>query len=127
MNIDPFVSVDDMPFSASMDHVLQARGTPAATCRNGVGLNELDYGDAIYRFQDCGRLEEMTMRAPMVHIGGIEMAFGELAAFVRDRDPSAFEKADFVISPRFGLAFAPDCPPWVTALARHCLEAWRAI
>ncbi len=127
MKIDPFVSVDDMPFSASIDDVLQARGKPAATCRNGVGLNELDYGDVVYRFQDCGRLEEVTMRAPVVRIGETDVRFGELDAFVRALDPSAFDKAGFLVSPSLGLAFAPECPAWVTALARHCLDAWRAI
>ena len=29
--------------------------------------------------------------------------------------------------PRFGLAFVPADPDWVTALARHCIPTWRAL
>ena len=127
MKLDPFVSVDGTPFSASRDDVLDVRGKPARTCRNGVGLNELDYESVVYRFQDCGRLEEITMQAPMVNFGEVAVPFGALQSFVRDQDPSLFENAGFLVSPRFGLAFDPDCPFWVTALARHCLESWRAL
>jgi hypothetical protein len=127
MKLDPFVSVDDTPFSASRDDVLAVRGKPAMTCRNGVGLNELDYETVVFRFQDCGRLEEVTMQALMVNFGDVAVPFGMLQSFVRDQDPSMFEKAGFLVSPRFGLAFDPNCPFWVTALAKHCLDAWRAI
>ena len=34
-----------------------------------VGLNELDYGDVVYRFQDSGRLEEVTLQARVVRLG----------------------------------------------------------
>ena len=127
MKIDPFVSVDETPFSASREDILNARGRPSRSCRNGVGLHELDYGDVVYRFQDCGRLEEVTMRATTLTLGEIDIPFEALSDYLRAHDPSMFEKADFLVSPRFGLAFAPDCPPWITALARHCLESWRAI
>ena len=30
-------------------------------------------------------------------------------------------------SPRYGIAFVPDEPCWVTALARHCMAEWEAI
>ena len=41
--------------------------------------------------------------------------------------PAAFVRAGFLVSPRFGLAFVPDQPDWVTALAAHCIGAWRAL
>lgn len=101
------------------------RGKPARTCRNGVGLNELDYDSVVYRFQDCGRLEEITAQAPVVNIGNLLVPFTALASFVRATDPSAFEKAGLLITPKFGLAFDPDDPFWVTALAAHCLDSRR--
>ncbi|MBT2299465.1 hypothetical protein J7E70_03210 [Variovorax paradoxus] len=125
MNLDPFVCVDETPFSASRQEVVKMRGKPARTCRNGVGLNELDYDSVVYRFQDCGRLEEITAQAPVVNIGNLSVPFTALASFVRATDPSAFEKAGFLITPKFGLAFDPDDPFWVTALAAHCLDSWR--
>lgn len=79
------------------------RGNPARTHRNQVGLNELDYDSVVFRFQDCGRLEEITMQAPVVHIGNLSVPFTALASFVRTTDPSAFGKAGFLISPSLGL------------------------
>lgn len=92
-----------------------------------MGLNELDYGDVVYRFQDCGRLEEITMQAEVLNIGNVAVPFANLAAFIRAHDSEAFERAGFVISPQFGLAFDPLQPSWVTALARHCLLEWKCL
>ena len=127
MNLAPFVQVDDAPFTLSSEELLRARGAPWRTQRNAVGLDEMDYGDVVYRFQDCGRLEEITMQAEVLSIGNVAVPFPSLAAFVRAQDPEAFERAGFVISPRFGLAFDPSQPSWVTALARHCLPEWKRL
>jgi hypothetical protein len=127
MNLEPFVSVDGVPFSASADEVIRRRGAPQRRARNEVGLNELDYEDTVFRFQDSGRLEEVTARTRVVHMGTLAVPYAALESFVRARDPSMFERAGFIVSPRFGLAFAPSGGHWVTALAAHCLEQWRAL
>ena len=127
MKLQPYVSVDDTPFSATQQDVIAARGEPGKRLRNSIGLNELDYGDVVFRFQDSGRLEEVTKLAPVVVIDGDVVLFLSLAEFVRNNDSSAFERGGFVVSPRFGLAFDPQCPSWVTALARHCIDSWRAL
>jgi hypothetical protein len=127
MKLEPFVLVDSTPFSASREELIAERGQPSTELRNGVGLNEMDYGSVVYRFQDCGRLEEITTRAPVVYIGAVDVPFNALESFVKGNDASAFERAGFVVSPKFGLAFDPNCPDWVTALAAHCIETWRAI
>ena len=127
MKLDPYVQVGDVPFTASREDLLRARGEPWRAQRNGVGLDEMDYGDAVYRFQDCGRLEEITMQGEVVHIGNVAVPFASLAAFLRAQDTEIFERAGFLVSPRFGLAFDPSEPSWVTALARHCLPEWRKL
>ncbi|MDR6537119.1 hypothetical protein [Variovorax soli] len=127
MHLEPFVSVDGIPFSISREEIVKTRGQPARAGRNGVGLHELDYASVIFRFQGGGRLEEITLQAPVVNFGNLAVPFGALAPFVRREDPGVFERAGFVVSPRFGLAFDPDEPCWVTALAVHCLDAWRAL
>jgi hypothetical protein len=127
MKLNPYVSVDDTPFSATQHDVIAARGEPEKRLRNSVGLNELDYGDVVFRFQDSGRLEEVTKLAPVVIIDGEVVLFLSLAEFMRNNDSSAFERGGFIVSPRFGLAFDPQCPSWVTALARHCIDTWRAL
>jgi hypothetical protein len=127
MRLEPYVQVDDTPFTVCGDDLLRRRGRPWRAARNDVGLDEMDYGDVVYRFQDCGRLEEITLQAEVVMLGNVAVPFANLAAFVRAQDPEAFERAGFLVSPRFGLAFDPAEPFWVTALARHCIPEWRAL
>ena len=127
MHLAPYIRVDDTSFRASRADIVALHGAPARAGRNDVGLNELDYGRVVYRFQDNGRLEEVTQQAQTVHLGAVAVPFASLAAFVRAHDATAFERAAFVISPRFGLAFDPADPCWVTALARHCVASWRAL
>jgi hypothetical protein len=127
MNLHPFVRVDETLFSASREEIVKLRGEPKSASRNSIGLNELDYDSVIYRFQDCGRLEEITLKAPVVNIGNLSVPFAALASFIRSTDSTAFEKAGFLVSPKLGIAFDPDEPFWVTALAAHCIDAWREI
>jgi len=127
MRLTPYVQVDDTPFTATPELVLARHGAPLRRQRNAVALHELDYGDAVFRFQDGGRLEEVTRRAPVLYLGALDVPFAGLHDFVRAHDGQVFERAGFVVSPRFGLAFVPGEPDWVTALAAHCLDTWRAL
>jgi hypothetical protein len=127
VKLTPFEQVDDTPFSASSADILRARGKPWKAGRNDLGLDELDYGEVVYRFQDGGLLEEITLQAEVVTIANVAVPFKTLAAFIRRHDAEAFERAGFLVSPAFGLAFDPTEPYWVTALARHCLPQWRAL
>lgn len=127
MKLEPYLRVDETAFSASSADITQLLGEPRRKGRNDVGLNELDYGDVVYRFQDGGRLEEITTQAPVVSFGAVSVPFGTLAAFVRVHDGAAFERAGFLVSPRFGLAFDPEDPCWVTAIAEHCVSSWKAL
>jgi hypothetical protein len=127
MRLEPFVSVDGNSFTSTRDDILREHGVPTRVYRNEVGLTELDYRHVVFRFQDCGRLEEITMRAPVVKLGSLAIPFTNLEAFIREQDPAAFERAGFIVSPAFGVAFDPSEPFWVTALAKHCLVQWEAL
>jgi hypothetical protein len=127
MRLLPYQAVDDILFSSSRDEVVRGRGRPHRCGRNGVGLNELDYGSVVFRFQDNGRLEEVTQQALVMTLGKIAVPFASLAHFIRAHDEFAFERGGFIVSPRFGFAFDPSDPCWVTALASHCIETWRAL
>ena len=127
LKLEPYVRVDATPFSLTQEDLVRRRGRPWHAQRNYVGLDEMDYGDVVYRFQDNGRLEEVTMQAQVVAFGNVVVPFDALAAFIRDQDDEAFERAGFLVSPRFGLAFDPSEPCWVTALARHCIPEWEAL
>lgn len=127
MRLEPFVRVDGVPFDVTAGELRSRHGRPGREGRNAVDLDELDYGHVVYRFQANGRLEEVTRQAPVLHLGAVAVPFASLASFVRAEDPDAFERAGFLVSPRFGIAFDPGDPAWVTALAAHCLPQWRAL
>lgn len=127
MKLVPYTSVDGLPFTTTMEDLRQRFGPPLHARRNTVALNEMDYGHVVYRFQDNGRLEEVTCEARAVDLGTHVVPFAALAPFIRERDPDCFERAGFLVSPAYGLAVAPDDPHWVTALARHCIGEWRAL
>ncbi|MBX3621459.1 MAG: hypothetical protein KF891_15925 [Rhizobacter sp.] len=127
MQLDPYVSFAGFPFTLQREALLARRGPPLSEARNEVGLHALDYGDTVLRFQDCGRLEEITAQAPVVQLGSVAVPFASLQGFVTGHDPLAFWRARFLVSPALGLAFDPTEPAWVTALAKHCLPEWEAL
>ena len=127
MKLDPFVQVDDTRFTDTLADITARHGQAFRSGRNAAALNEFDYGHVVFRFQDNGRLEEVTRQAPFVEFGSVAVPFQALAAFVRAHDGAVFERAGFVVSPRYGLAFDPADPCWVTAIAAHCVDTWRAI
>jgi len=104
MRLEPFISVDARSFSMSREELQRQLGVPLRQRRNEVGLHEFDYGELIFRFQDSGRLEEVTAQSPVLHLGPIAVPFASLAAFVSAHDPQAFRRAGFTVSPAFGLA-----------------------
>jgi hypothetical protein len=127
VKLAPYEGACGVPFSATREQLLRQRGAPLRQRRNAVGLNELDYGDTVFRFQDNGRLEEITAQAPVLAIGAVAIPFRALEAFLRAHDEALFERAGFLVSPAYGLAFAPGSAQWVTALAAHCLGEWRKL
>ena len=127
MHLQPYLRVNGTPFTATRDDVIRAHGQPRSESRNTVGLTALDYGEVVYRFQDSGRLEEVTVGAEVLHLGTVAVPFRDLATFVQLNDRTAFDRAGFLVSPRYGIAFVPDEPCWVTALAKHCVAEWEAI
>ena len=126
-HLTPFLAFDGIPFSLDLEQLIAEHGLPDRCRRNAAALNEYDYGHSVYRFQDGGRLEEITKRTPVLQIGAVAVPFTALGDFVRRQDDTAFERAGFLVSPLYGLAFVPDEPDWVTALARHCIPTWRAL
>lgn len=125
MRLRPYEQVDDVPFTWRVDDLLARKGRPLHVGRNDVELDEYDYGSVVYRFQANGRLEEVTQRAPVLHLPAVAVPFAALEGFLRHHDAGLFERAGFLVSPAFGLAYAPDSSNWVTALARHCIPTWR--
>ena len=91
MHLTPFVQVDDLPFSTTRAALLRRKGPPLRRFINDVALEVFDYGGVVFRFQASGRLEEVTQRAPVMHLGEVAIPFRALPAFVAAQDPDAFE------------------------------------
>lgn len=127
LRLTPFIAFDDTPFSTTAEALLARLGPPDRHTRNAVALQEFDYGHSVFRFQDGGRLEEITKRAPVLQIGPVAIPFAALAGFLHGQDGAVFERAGFTVSPRYGIAFVPTEPDWITALAPHCIGSWRAL
>jgi hypothetical protein len=128
VRLEPYVSFGGQAFALTRAQVLALHGEPLSESRDArVALNALDYGELVFRFQDGGRLEEIGLAAPVLQLGRVAVPFASLAGFVRAQDAGAFERAGFIVSPALGLAFVPDEPCWVTALAAHCLPSWREL
>lgn len=127
MHLTPYLHVDDIDFDISPTALTARLGEARTVTRNNVALTAYDYGDRVFRFQDGGRLEEVTCRARVLHLGALAVPFTALAGFIRAQDGDAFERAGFVVSPRYGIAFVPAEPDWLTALARHCIPTWQAL
>lgn len=132
MRLQPFLRANNTAFTDRAADIERHCGPPLRRTLNAVGLRELDYGLVVYRFQDAtGRLEEVTARAPVLYLllpgATVDLPFAALARFVQAHDAGAFERAGFLISPRYGLACVPAEPDWVTALAAHCIATWRAL
>ncbi|MDR7271394.1 hypothetical protein J2X20_004062 [Pelomonas saccharophila] len=127
LRLEPFTAFDGLTFSLTVEDLVARLGPPNHCSRNNVALTAYDYGHSVLRFQDNGRLEEITKRAPVLQLGTVAIPFAALASFVLAQDTEAFERAGFLVSPAFGIAFVPGEPDWVTALARHCIPTWRAL
>ena len=127
LRLEPFTAFGDLPFSLGVEDLVARLGPPNHQSRNAAALNEYDYDHSVLRFQDSGRLEEITRRAPVLQLGTVVIPFAALGGFVLAQDADAFERAGFLVSPAFGIAFVPEEPDWVTALARHCIPTWRAL
>jgi len=125
MKLEPYVLVDTTPFSASRNRSWR-KGPALKELRNGVGLNELDYGAVVYRFQTVegwkkcpcelrsSTSEPLTCRSQVLRPSFWQRMSQPLNAQVHRQS-------------EVGLAFDPNCPTWVTALAAHCIDTWRAI
>jgi hypothetical protein len=126
MRITPLTKVNDIAFGSSQEMLISIVGEPNQIRTNSLGLVELCFQSATYRFGSCG-LEEATLNAPVIEIENISVAFGILSSFLREHDPNCFEKLGFFVSPAYGVAYDPDCPFWVTAFPQSAVALWQSI
>jgi len=126
MRITPLTKVNDIAFGSSQDAIAAALGKPDKISTNSLGLVELSYPSAIYRFGGAG-LEEATLNAKVIELGAVAVPFKLLGSYMRESDPSCFESSGFIVSPAYGIAYDPEYPCWVTAFAQSGIALWQAI
>jgi hypothetical protein len=126
MKVSPFAKVGNVPFGISPDALIELLGPPNDQRTDNSSNSELDYGSAVYRFDATSTLVEVTADVPALELGDAVIPFPFLAAYVREHDQSAFERAGFLVSPSFGLAHDPDYPSWVTVFPQQSVSLWQA-
>jgi len=124
MDIEPYTRVNGLAFGSSESTVVLALGTPTRSRKSRIGWMELIYDKLVARLSE-GQLVEMTADAPATNVAGELVHFADLARFLKQKDDAAFEQVGFVVSPKYGIAFDPAFPSWVTAFQRGNLPHWR--
>ena len=127
MKIKQFKSVDGIGLDISQSELIKLKGEPVRVEVNSVGLTECDYENSIFRFDSNDDLNELTVNALTLEIDGEAIQFDELLDFIKANDHEFFERYGFIVSPKFGVAFDPEFPCWVTVLAKVGLIGWQEI
>ena len=127
MKIDPYKQLDGIDLNTSSKQIIAEVGLLSTVRQNDIGFTEYDFGKYVFRFESSGNLSEVTADCPSVDLETQTVLFEELEAFVKRSDPQYFDKLGFLVSPRYGIAFDPDCSPWVTVLTSSGLRCWKNV
>ncbi len=125
MKITPFEGVGILKFGTSQSSAISILGLPTRESVSGLGELELHYPSVIYRFDVTEGLDEITFNAPLVEFQNESVNFENLEQFLRHKDQATFETVGFIVSPELGIAFDPNCPPWVTVFPKGSISFWR--
>lgn len=124
MKLIPNVSINGILYGASRDDVMVLLGNPIkeiVTKRNEI---ELQYPNSRYRF-DTDRLVEVTVNTEAIEIEERTVRFKDLEEFLKGADPEVFDRAGFIVSPRYALSFDSDFPCWITVYPNERTELWK--
>ncbi len=127
MKIEPYQSVDGVSFQTSKEDLVAAIGDPQSKKTNRLELEEFDYGSKIYRFTKNDILQEVTIDTESIVLGEKEHSFSDLEQYLKNEDIEAFDCHGFWVSHKFGVAFDPYCPSWITCFTEDGLKEWNKI
>jgi hypothetical protein len=134
MRIVPYSTAHGVPFGASEESVVSILGSEFQKKLSREGLIELVYEAYTFRLsRDEQVLVEATLDSEYFEIEGCrlhstkknEISFVEMGYAVAKLDNVSFEAHGFIVSPKFGVAFDPHFPSWLTVFAKGELNAWR--
>ncbi|MEC5388314.1 hypothetical protein VVD49_21455 [Uliginosibacterium sp. H3] len=116
-----------MSFGIDRNELERVLGSPERENKSRLWASELQYPAGVYRFNSDGKLKEVSADAAELEIEGERVSFESLRPFLEQRDKEWFERVGFLVSPKFGIAFDPNFPSWVTAFSQSELPLWRSI
>lgn len=134
MRVIPYISFADIPFGSNEEAVISMCGSADRRGIDRLGRLELKYASQTFRLSGDARvLVEVTACSEYFEIENCtlpnskrpEIAFVELGYAVAKLDQDSFLAHGFIVSPRFGIAFDPHGPPYLTVFARSELSAWK--
>jgi len=126
MRVNPYISVNDILFGSSKSLILDVLGQPIRLGKSRIGDIEMTYDDIIFRLSpDTLELIEVSANAPVLLVENEIGKFEDLPVFLEKNDPDAFQTHGFYVSTRFGIAFDPYFPSWVTAFPSTALSFWQ--
>lgn len=127
MKIAPLHGVGTLEFGSNQADCISTLGAPVRETTSRLGEKEFHYPHAIYRFSQNNNLVEVTLDASLVELENKFIPFPLLANFLEQNDHESFETVGFIVSPKFGIAFDPQCPSWVTAFPKESITKWQDV
>lgn len=127
MKLEPYKSIAGLSLDSEETGLIAKHGKPSRMETNSIGLKELDYGSQVYRFDQDGRLNELTVECVAIEYQGVTIPFAQLKTYIASEDDNAFEKYGFYVSPLLGVAFDPEHQSWLTVLTKIGVSAWSKI
>ncbi|PHR90377.1 MAG: hypothetical protein COA76_01605 [Moritella sp.] len=127
MKLLPYKYIADFTLEIGEIDLVKISGSPSRKETNAVGLLELDYGSKVYRFDQVGDLNELTIKCEAVEVEGVVIPFAHLQGYITEVDGGAFDKYGFCVSPLLGVAFDPEHKPWLTVLTKKGLGSWSKV
>jgi hypothetical protein len=134
MRIVPYISAHGVSFGSSEESVVSILGSEFKRQFNRTGQIELIYDAYTFRLSrdeqvfveatidsECFEIEGCTLHSTKMN----EISFAELGFTVAKLDNQSFEAQGFIVSPKFGVAFDPHFPSWLTVFAKGELNAWQ--
>lgn len=127
MKLEPYTNIAGISLDIGEPDLINISGNLSRIQVNSIGLTEMDYGSRIYRFDQSGVLNELTIECIAIEHQGLTIPFAHLKSYIATKDNDAFDKFGFCVSPLLGLAFDPEQSPWLTVLTKQGISAWSKI
>jgi hypothetical protein len=126
MKVEPYAAIDGVHFGSDQATVTAALGRPDRISQGRDGGTELNYPQLTARFAS-DKLVEVTVDSKAITLGSVIVLFERLEPFLKENDESVFDCMGFIVSPKYGIAFDPEFPSWVTVFPKERLAVWQEI